>query len=89
MPYWYDDKQQLTGSPLTYEASSKVFTIFTEDESLEGAVAVEYGLIAEFTDYPGYSDDTNYPDASNTIAKGFIDFNDPCEEPFSFSKPNS
>lgn len=83
-PYFLDSQAPLVNDgsmPLTYNPDTLTFTVNTEDESYIGRTE-DYGVTACFENYPP---GPTYPEVSTDKNGSEIEFNNPCESPFSFA----
>lgn len=71
------------GDPVSYNPNNRRFFIKSEDDSLIDTIE-EYSVYVTLRDYPP----SLYPDVTTFEAIEYIDFNNPCDNPFVFELPN-
>jgi len=83
-PYFLDSQDPLVNDgsmPLTYNPDTLTFTVDTDDEAYIGRIE-DYGVTASFENYPP---GPTYPEVSTDKNGSEIEFDNPCESPFSFA----
>ena len=84
-PFFGDDQQPMINDgsePLTYDPSTRVFTAYTNDDSLVGDIE-DYGVVATFKNYPPGPTNPNVSTARNP--SGQVEFFEPCLTPNPFT----
>ena len=76
-----DPDYQLNPPPLSYNAIDRRFTVETDDPSLRKK-SFPYKIVGTFENYPT----SQYPGVTKNEAKNFVQYNNPCLSPTSFSK---
>ena len=71
------------GDPVSYNPGNRKFFIKSEDESLIDTIE-PYSVYVTLRDYPP----SLFPDVTTFEATEYIDFNNPCDNPFLFELPN-